>query len=202
MDQDAAAASPVPGQTPGQAAEHALAERAARTPVSNDEIAKIRLWHLLAQAQQIFRQTIFADTKAATLLALVGLIAARVAVSIPEGGFNAFVAVVFVNKAIVLSVCLLVIMPRYPRPEIRDALTSREQFSWASLANPIGEPFDYGAVGAGAEADEICRSVARANQDAAFVLQRKFRVLRIAFLFAIADVFLTIGVYIQHSLGW
>ena len=195
MDQDAQSAATT-------TSEHLLAERAGKPVVSHDELAKIRLWHLIAQAQQIFRQTIFADTKAATLLALIGIIAARVAISIPEGGFNGYMAVVFINKAAVLSVCLMVIMPRYPRDDVRDALTRREQFSWASLSNPHDPPLDFGAIGAEADADDICISMARANQDSAFVLQRKFRALRIAFQLAILDVFLTIGVYLQHSLGW
>lgn len=184
----------------GAGAEPSLAEAATRSTISADEIAKIRLWHLLAQAQQIFRQTMFADTKAATLLALAGLIAARVAVSVPADRVDAFIALVFLNKAAVLIACLAVIMPRYPNREGWAALAGRERFSWAALANPMADDGDYGAFGKGAEADEICASIARANADSAKVLARKFRRLRFAFQLAILDVVLTIGVFLARGL--
>ena len=196
MDQDTVL--PVPGQsrstTPGP---DPNPEQADASP---DELAKIRLWHLLAQSQLIVRQTIFADTKAATLLALIGLIATRVAIDLTPEQIVPLVVLVFVNKAMVLSLCLAVIMPRLPSREKWAELSRDEKFSWTALSNPYVEPVDYGTFGAHAGSAQICTSIARSNQDAAGVLRTKFQLLRWAFVLAIVDVVMTIFVFLGGTI--
>ncbi|MEM7189447.1 MAG: hypothetical protein AAF439_07535 [Pseudomonadota bacterium] len=160
--------------------------------VSPDEVAKLRLWHLQAQSQNIMRQTILADTKAATLLALIGLVATRVALQVEPANFGALELLLFTNKAVVLCLCLHVIMPRFPRRADWSRITGFERYSWTGLANPMEPDCDYGAFASAAAPSQMFTSIARANQGAAKVLRFKFKWLRIAFLLAIADVVLTL----------
>ena len=196
MDQDTVL--PLPGQSP-KAPANSDPDR-AEPETSPDELAKIRLWHLLAQSQLIVRQTIFADTKAATLLALIGLIATRVAIDLTPDQIGPLVVLVFVVKAAVLSLCLAVIMPRLPGREKWAELSRDERFSWTALSNPYLDPVDYGPFGAGSSSAQICTSIARSNQDAACVLRTKFQLLRWAFVLAIVDVVMTISVFLGGSI--
>lgn len=159
--------------------------------VSGDELAKIRLWHLQAQSATIMRQTLMADAKAATVLALIGLVATKVLLSADLGGAGVFNVAMFVNKAAVLCLCLYVIMPRFPREEEWAQMRGRERYSWAALANPRLGSYDYGEFACQADASQMFRSIARANQGAARVLLTKFRLLRVVFALAILDVVMT-----------
>ncbi|MEO1000958.1 MAG: hypothetical protein AAFW69_10225 [Pseudomonadota bacterium] len=163
--------------------------------LQEEELAKIRLWHVLAQSETIIRQTQFADTKAATLLALIGIVATRVAFEIVQA--SAVEIAVFAVKAAVLSACLIVIMPRVPSRERHRHLFGRERFSWAALAAPGVSDTAYADFAPRAEASEIVASIAMANRDAARILRRKFRWLRVAFALAIADVVLTIAFFLH-----
>ena len=173
----------------------------AREGVSADEVAKIRLWHLQAQSQNIMRQTVLADTKAATLLALIGLVATKVAIELPETGIGLFAVLLFANKAAVLCLCLHVIMPRFPAKTDWPRIRQYERYSWAGLANPTDDQYDYGSFARDAKPSHIFTSIARANQGAARVLLFKFKWLRLAFLLAIVDVVLTLGYFFGGGLA-
>ncbi len=164
---------------------------ASEEGISNDELAKIRLWHLQTQSATILRQTLMADAKAATVLALIGLVATKVLMGLDLSAAGSFTILMFTNKAVVLCLCLYVIIPRFPREEDWTCLRRFERFSWAALSNPQLGSYDYGQFAAQADASQIFRSVGRANQGAARVLMAKFRLLRVVFLLAIADVLLT-----------
>ncbi|MEM1162234.1 MAG: hypothetical protein AAGJ28_14960, partial [Pseudomonadota bacterium] len=134
--------------------------------VSPDEVAKLRLWHLQAQSQNIMRQTVLADTKAATLLALIGLVATKVAIEVSAVSFGPLELALFANKATVLCLCLHVIMPRFPRRADWERIRQFEHYSWTGLANPTNPDDDYGAFAREAAPSQMFTSIARANQGA------------------------------------
>lgn len=172
----------------------------SREGVSADELAKIRLWHLQAQSANVMRQTIMADTKAATLLALIGLVATKLAVDLSASNVGMAEVLLFANKAAVLCLCLMVIMPRFPSNRDWEAMLNRERYSWAGLANPKLPDYDHGTFARDADASEMFTSIARANQGAAKVLVYKFKYLRAAFVLAIFDVILTVGYFVGSGM--
>lgn len=167
--------------------------------VSSDELAKIRLWHLQAQSSNIMRQTLMADAKAATVLALIGLVATKVLLSADLSTVGPLVVMMFLNKAAVLCLCLYVIMPRFPRDEDWTRMRCGERYSWAALANPKLGAYDYGEFACNADASQMFRSLGRANHGAARVLLVKFRLLRTVFLLAIVDVALTMAFFVGSA---
>ena len=183
--------------------EHRAAAYAVQSEegISGDELAKLRLWHLQAQSATIMRNTLMADAKAATVLALIGLVATKVLLGLDMDNAGVFTAAMFANKALVLCLCLWVIMPRLPRDAGWAALRQTERFSWTALANPQLTGYDYGGFAAGADASQLFRSLGRANQGAARVLLIKFKYLRLVFLLAIGDVVLT-TIYLAGAPSW
>ena len=169
--------------------------------VSIDELAKLRMWHLQSQSNIIMRQTLMADAKAATVLALIGLVATRILLSGDLAAGGALTMLMFANKAAVLCLCLYVIMPRFPRDADWAKMRSHERFSWAALANPELQTYDFGEFAARSDASQMFRSIGRANHGMARVLLTKFKLLRTVFLLAIVDVVLTMAFFMGTGLG-
>ena len=80
-------------------------------------------------------------------------------------------------------------------------MRSRERFSWAALANPELQTYDFGEFAARSDASQMLRSIGRANHGMARVLLTKFKLLRTVFLLAILDVILTMAFFMGTGLG-
>lgn len=150
--------------------------------VSPDELAKLRMWHLQSQPSVIARQTLIADAKAATVLALIGLVTTQILLGGNLAAAGTLSFVMFANIAVVLCLCRYVIMPRYRREEDWAKMRSRERFSWAALANPALGDYDYGGFAARPDASQMFRSVGKANVRGLLV---EFKLLRTVLLLAI-----------------
>lgn len=160
----------------------------SREQVSRDQAARIRIQFLCEQCAILARQTHFADTKAAALLALAGVVGARVTMEAEAITLTALEGGMLALTAAVLLLCLLVLMPRYPGARLQAAIADRERFSWVSLSAPGQGPDAYAEFARSAEISQIIVSIARTNAAMAQVLHRKFRRLRLAFQLALADI--------------
>ena len=170
----------------------------SREHISRDYASRIRLDYLAAQNMGLLRQTQFADTKASALLALIGLIAARVAIDLSVIG--PVEVALYGVKTLVLALCLMVLLPRYPNGEARRAQADHELFSWVALTAPGVTPERYAGFMRAAEVSQLVVSAAYANAVVARVLLSKFRYLRAAFLAALLDVGLTVA-YLLGGFG-
>lgn len=168
----------------------------SREQVSIDYAARIRFQFLAEQCATLVRQTQFADAKASAVLALVGLVGARVAIDLEGMALGPVEIALFAMKAAVLSLALLVLIPRYPDAAGRRAQWERERFSWAALTAPGYGPDAYAEFARTAQISQMVVSMARANAAVSRILLRKFRYLRAGFFAAIADVGLTVGYYL------
>ena len=168
----------------------------SREAVSVDYAARIRLQYLAEQTATLVRQTQFADAKASAVLALAGLVAARVAIDVHQMTLGPLEIGLFASKGLVLALCLLVLIPRYPGGPQRRAALAQERFSWVALSAPGYEPDDYAEFARTAQISQLVVSMARSNVHVSRVLLRKFRYLRAAFQFAILDVCLTLAYYL------
>jgi hypothetical protein len=164
----------------------------SREQISRDYASRIRLDYLSAQNMGLLRQTQFADTKASALLALIGLVAGRIAFDLSAASVGVAEIALFAVKGLVLALCLLVLLPRYPSGPQRAAQAACERFSWVALTAPGQTAKEYAAFIRTAEVSQLQVSAAYANAVVAQVLLRKFRLLRAAFLVALLDVGLTI----------
>jgi hypothetical protein len=194
----ARAPSPPVGDAPAATGESPLAgvdfslDIGSRENVSLDYVSQFRVQFLVAQNQGLLRQTQFADTKAGTLLALVGLVATSLAARFDPNAVGADDVALFGLKALVLCLCLMVLMPRFPSGALRRSQARRELFSWVALSSPDVSPERYAAFARSAQASELVVSAAYNNAVIARILLRKFLFLRAAFLAAILDVILTV----------
>lgn len=162
-----------------------------------EHAARIRLHFLVGQCASYISQTQFADAKASAVLAFTGLVGARVAVEVDKAAIGPGEFLMFGVKALVLTLCLLIIFPRYPGAAQRQAIAAKERFSWLALSAP-GEGADaYADYIRAAEAPQLLDSLARSNAAMAQVLARKFRFLRAAFALAVLDVILTVGYWVN-----
>lgn len=163
----------------------------SRENVSLDYVSQFRIQFLTAQNQGLLRQTQFADTKAGTLLALVGLVTTSLAARLDPAAISVEEAVLFGVKALVLCLCLMVLLPRFPSVALRRSQARRELFSWVALSSPDVTPQSFAAFARTAQASELVVSAAYNNAVIARILLRKFLFLRAAFLMAILDVVIT-----------
>lgn len=156
--------------------------------VSLDYIMRARLQFLAAQHTSQITQTQFADAKAATLMTLFGIVAARLAIGWPDLPEARMVAsALLLMKGAVLICCLLVISPRIPRRGAGEALLRVDRFSWPALASDDVDGDSYAAFMRGSQSSDLISSMARSNVHTARILRWKFRMLRAAFAIAVID---------------
>lgn len=140
----------------------------------------VRMNYLTAQHRVMTMLVRDADAKAAAILAVVGLLAARGPVAVSDAvaaGVPTLAYIAFLG--ITLALALATLFPRYIGPRARRALGTRERWSWLALSPPQAAPFDGWFEGA--EVADLERSLSRSNEALARVLLRKYRTLRIAF---------------------
>lgn len=155
-------------------------------------MTRARIEFAIGQNAALYDQVKFADAKAATLLTLIGLLAAFVS----GGGIDASTpatAVLLALNALVIALCLLVLTPRLPGPQERARLARTDRFSWTALTCTGYTAEDHAAFLRRAQASQLIVSIARSNSAVARVLMRKFTLLRFAFAAAGLDVAATLA---------
>ncbi|MEO0360075.1 MAG: hypothetical protein AAF322_03155, partial [Pseudomonadota bacterium] len=159
--------------------------------VSLDHTARSRIAFLLGQNKSMVAQTQFADAKAGALLAVVGVIATG---GLAEAGaFDASLSVVFVLHAVTLSLCFLVLFPRYASHGLRSRMVTEERYSWPALAADDYDADRYADYMRHAEVSQLVVSIARSNHALSRILLRKFAMLRAAFAAGALDVVALVG---------
>lgn len=155
--------------------------------LSVDQLTRSRIQFLLGQNSNIVRQSQFADAKAGTLLAIVGVLTLIVANQQTE--MNTYlVATHFLVTIGIVAVCLVAILPRVPSRKDAAAMPKTDLFSWPSLS---GEGFDaasYASVMRTSEASQLVMSLAKSNVAKARILNRKYSLLRRALFLAFVDL--------------
>ena len=167
---------------------HALAGSEGVDP---NHASRARIQMLLDQHSTLIEQTQFADAKSAALVTLVGLLALKGPVSMQlmsEADLPALLSAAFSGIAILFAV--ISVFPRYPTRNIREALPEIDRFSWPALTAHRMSPETYATFMQTAEISQIVHSVAYSNCAVSQILLRKYQMLRIAFLFAAADLFI------------
>ena len=168
----------------------------AGADIAPEHAARVRLHFLVGQCASFISQTQFADAKASAVLAFTGLVGARVAVEMDRAALGVDEFGLFAVKAMVLTLCLAIIFPRFPGESQRKAIAAKERFSWLALSAP-GEGSDtYADFVRTAEISTLLDSLARSNAAMAAVLKRKFRLLRAAFMLAVVDVVSTVSYWL------
>lgn len=160
--------------------------------MSVDQLFRSRLQYALAQNASIFAQTQFADAKAGTLLAMIGLLTAHVA----SGGVGAdplAVRGLLVLNSLVILTCVGVLVPRIGKAEGRKTMARLDRFSWPSLTGTDYTAEDHAQFVRKAQASQLILSVGRANATVAQILFAKYRLLRVAFVLTLLDVAATLA---------
>jgi hypothetical protein len=168
------------------------ADIGSREGVSTDQLTRSRLQFALSQNATLQGQAQFADAKAATLLTLIGLLAAYVS----GGGVGATtptMAVLLALNAAVLCLCLIVLMPSLHTPSVRSKLAETDRFSWPALTCIRYTAEEHAAFLRCSQASQLILSVARSNASVARILMRKYLLLRIAFIVSIVNVGATLA---------
>ena len=173
-----------------------MTETADTKSEAQDSAASLQLQFLLGQSDNITRQIQFADTKAVTLFALIGVIAAHAALNIDEAEFASALVALIQIKAGIMALCLYVVLPRLANKEQSAAMIKTDQFSWPALASESYSPEQHAEFMKTGEAAQLVASVSRSNVIVAGILRRKFMILRWAFLLAMVDVPVTIILYL------
>jgi hypothetical protein len=160
--------------------------------MSVDQLFRSRLQYALAQNASIFAQTQFADAKAGTLLAMIGLLTAHVA----GGGVAADTLTVrglLALNSLVILTCVGVLAPRFGKADARARMARLDRFSWPSLTGADYTAEDHAQFLRKAQASQLVLSVARSNAAVAQILFAKYRLLRVAFALALVDVGATLA---------
>ncbi len=159
-------------------------------PVDPGNALRARIHYMVAQNNAMVIQAQFADAKAAALLTLAGLAALRG--PLPEGPLLADLLGVALHALLAATIllCLWAVMPRYP--SIRAGNGAGDRFTWTGLIRDDWSAEAHVDFAREGGFDELLRAVALSNHGASRVLLRKFRIMRVAFLFAIAAVVLMI----------
>ena len=157
--------------------------------LSVDQMTRSRLQFLLGQSAQISRQTQFADAKAGTLLAIVGVLALIVADR--QAGVHAYLLAAYAIVTVaVVAICLYALMPRVPSAKHADELSNSDLFSWPSLSSGSFDGVHYADIMRTSNASILVMSIARSNVAIARVLQNKYKLLRYALGLALVDLIL------------
>lgn len=155
---------------------------------------RARVHYLVAQHHAMVVQTQFADAKAAALMTLSGVAALRMPLP-PDLDPLAITPTVALFATVLL--CLIAVIPRYramPR-------TSLDRFTWIALNGRGETQASHAEFTAGGNISDLMASLAASNVGGAHVLQKKFRLIRFAFLSAILAV-LSVAAYALRESGW
>ncbi len=165
----------------------------SREQLSTDQLTRSRLQFALGQNASIIQQTRFADAKAATLLALTGVLAygfTGEALRLPPVLLSGVLGL----TGAVIALCLLAVMPRRGSGARAGELCRRERFSWPALIAPDYGADDHAAFLRTSQASHLVVSIARSNAAIAAVLARKYALLRAALWLALLDLAVILGI--------
>jgi hypothetical protein len=164
---------------------------ASREGMTNDQLFRARLSFALEQSRSLFGQVQFADAKAGTLLALVGLLAAHVASGGVGAGAWEMRGLLLLDGA-VIGLCVLVLLPRTAPRAVRRTMAQTDRYSWPALAAEGYGSEEHADFVRTAQASQLVVSVGRSNAAVAHILAVKYGLLRWAFALAFADVVATL----------
>ena len=165
--------------------------------LSVDQMTRSRLQFLLGQSAQINRQTQFADAKAGTLLAIVGVLALIVA-DRQTGVHIYLLAACALMTVAVVAICLFALMPRVPSQKTASDIRDSDLFSWPALSSQNFDGAQYADVMRTSNASILVMSIARSNVVTARVLRAKYTLLRYALGLALIDL-IALGVVLAQS---
>ena len=154
--------------------------------MSIDQLMRMRLGFAVAQNAAIVQQTVLADAKAATLIALTGALALPTMGAARDGHWPSLVATAL--AALVIVLCLLVLAPRMADANARADLHKRDRYSWTALIGPHYGEAEHADFLRASQASDLVAAMARSNVAAALIVQRKYHWLRVALALAIADL--------------
>jgi hypothetical protein len=155
--------------------------------LSVDQMTRSRLQFLLGQNAYIIGQMRFADAKAGTLLAIVGVLAIIVTDRQTEMNAIFFSAYILVTM-LVVATCLIALMPRVPSDAEASEMRKTDLFSWPSLSSDTLDVTKFATLMRTSDASLLVVSVSKSNLSLARVLRVKYRLLRVAFLLALIDL--------------
>lgn len=169
--------------------------------LSVDQMTRSRLEFAISQNASIIQQTQFADAKAATLLALTGLLA----LGILEGRIaNAPVLILgahFALALLVVGICMFALMPRMAPARDTARMHRTDRFSWLVLTVPDYSGDEHASFLRTSQASQLVVSVARSNVAVSQILARKYLLLRIALIVAMVDLLVVFGAAIFALTG-
>ncbi|MCG6857867.1 MAG: DUF5706 domain-containing protein [Salaquimonas sp.] len=156
--------------------------------VDTNHASRARIQTLLDQHASLITQTQFADAKSAALITLIGLLALKG--PIPLEAMQQADAVSLasaVASALAILFCVAAVFPRYPGRMTRENLPDIDRFSWPALTSHGMSGEDYAKYMHTVEVSQMVHSIAHSNCAVSQILLRKYQMLRIAFLFGVAD---------------
>lgn len=154
-------------------------------------VSRVRTQFLYAQHAALVAQTQFADAKAAALMTLVGLVALRGPLAISGSAADWFSRTYLACVAASILCAFLAVFPRYPGRGLRDRLWNSDRWSWPALAASKADPDAFSSFMQTSEVSQLVHSVSLSNAAVSRILLAKFRMLRLAFIFAIAILAMT-----------
>lgn len=160
-------------------------------------VSRIRIQYLLMQHQSIITQMQFADAKAAALITLVGIVALRSPIfeNINNiGQLGIFIYLIIASLSLSMFFTLLSVFPRYPPKKQRAEMWQSDRWSWPALASHDFSPDEYADFVRTAEVSQLIQSVALSNTHISTVLLKKYRVLRLGFIFGTISFVLGIAI--------
>lgn len=155
--------------------------------LSVDQMTRSRLQFLLGQSANIIRQMQFADAKAGTLLAIVGVLALIVADRQADVHAYFLIAYSLVTVAVV-AICLIALLPRVPAKKQAQEMRHTDLFSWPALSSDGHDGAHYADLMRTSDASQLVMSIARSNVAIARVLRIKYNLLRCALALALIDL--------------
>ena len=156
--------------------------------VDPNHASRARIQTLLDQHASLITQTQFADAKSAALITLIGLLALKG--PMPLAAMQQADPVTLLSalaSAMAILFGVAAVFPRYPGRTTRESLPEIDRFSWPALTSHGLSGEDYAQYMHTVEVSQIVHSVAHSNCAVAQILLRKYQMLRIAFLFGVAD---------------
>ncbi|MEM9378026.1 MAG: Pycsar system effector family protein [Pseudomonadota bacterium] len=166
--------------------------------LSVDQMTRSRLQFLLGQNAYIIGQMQFADAKAGTLLAIVGVLAIIVAERQTETNVWFFAAFILIAVCVV-AICLMALLPRVPKKNHAIDLRKTDLFSWPALSSHGLEATDFAATMRTSNASLLVMSIATSNVSLARILRRKYGLLRSALVLALVNL-VVLGLTLLPSL--
>jgi len=148
-------------------------------------ISRARTQYLYAQHQAMVTQTQFADAKGAALLTLIGLIAFRGPQFEMGAHATPLVAIYYIAIALSILFAFAAVFPRYPGKSVRSAMAQCDRWSWPALSDDSLSPDEFSRFMQTSEVSQLVHSVSLSNSHIASILFKKFRMLRMAFFFAL-----------------